>query len=196
MVLLAPEPLTLTSKWDPQWQVTRVSGTTVFLRHQQSGQQKRVHRSKVRLVNPEMGWDEVAPRPRRKQQRKGDREVTVNIHVDPLIRNHEPLNLEPPSREVPCSPPSPLPSTSAENMEIESESNRDEHPHALDDSKPTPSFSPEVHSGLTRGRPIRARLQVARESERGLKRSHSPAEASVPRCNTRWSSLSDGVKRQ
>ena len=31
VVLLAPEPLTLTSKWDPHWQVTRVSGTTVFL---------------------------------------------------------------------------------------------------------------------------------------------------------------------
>ena len=45
VVLLAPEPLTLTSKWDHQWQVTRVS---VFLRHPQSGQDKRVHRSKVK----------------------------------------------------------------------------------------------------------------------------------------------------
>ena len=40
VVLVASEPLTLTSKWDPRWQVTRVSGTTVFLRHQQSGQKK------------------------------------------------------------------------------------------------------------------------------------------------------------
>ena len=95
-----------------------------------------------------MVWDEVAPRPGRKQQHKGDCEVTVNIHADPPIRNHEPLNLEPPSREVPRSPPSPLPSTSAENMEIESESNRDEHPHALDESENTPSYSPEVHSEL------------------------------------------------
>ena len=44
VLLLAPEPLTLTSKWDPQWQVTRVSGTKGFLRHQQSGQNKMVHR--------------------------------------------------------------------------------------------------------------------------------------------------------
>ena len=48
VVLLAPEPLTFTSKWDPQWQVTRVSGTTVFLRQQQSGQTKKVHLSKVK----------------------------------------------------------------------------------------------------------------------------------------------------
>ena len=71
VVLLAPEPLTLTSKWDPHWQVTRVARTTVFLRHQQSGQTKKVHRSKVRLVNPDMAWDEINPRPRRKQQRGG-----------------------------------------------------------------------------------------------------------------------------
>ena len=72
VVLLAPEPLTLMSKWDPQWQVTRVAKTTVFLRHQQSGHTKKVHRSKVRLVDPDMVWDEVPPRPRRKQLR-GDK---------------------------------------------------------------------------------------------------------------------------
>ena len=82
VVLLAPEPLTLTSKWDPQWQVTRVSGTTVYLRHQQSGQTKKVHRSKVRLVDSDMVWDEIAPRPCRKQHRGGPAEVTVNIPVD------------------------------------------------------------------------------------------------------------------
>ena len=83
VVLLAPEPLTLTSKWDPHWQVTRVSGTTVFLRHQQSGKTNKVHHSKVKLVDPDMVWDEVAPRPRRQQRRGGPREVTVNFHVDP-----------------------------------------------------------------------------------------------------------------
>ena len=76
-------PLTLTSKWDPHWQVIRVSGTTVFLRHQQFGKTKRVHRSKVKLVDPDMVWEEVAPRPHRKQQRGGPREVPVNIPVNP-----------------------------------------------------------------------------------------------------------------
>ena len=74
VVLLAPEPLTLTSKWDPQWQVTRVSGTTVFLRHQQSGKTKKVHRSKVKLVDPNIVWDEVAPRPRNSEE--GDRTMS------------------------------------------------------------------------------------------------------------------------
>ena len=81
VVLLAPEPVTLTSKWDPHWIVTRVANTTVFLRHQQSGHTKKVHRSKVRLVDPDMVWDEVSPRPRRKQHR-GGLQVTVNIPVD------------------------------------------------------------------------------------------------------------------
>ena len=41
-------------KWDPQFQVICVEGTTHWLRHQVTGQERRVHRDKVRLVNPEL----------------------------------------------------------------------------------------------------------------------------------------------
>ena len=37
VLLLAPERLTFTSAWDPQWQVARVSGLTCHLRNQVDG---------------------------------------------------------------------------------------------------------------------------------------------------------------
>ena len=37
VVLIASEPLTFTSKWDPQWQVTRVSGLTSGIKYQVKG---------------------------------------------------------------------------------------------------------------------------------------------------------------
>ena len=83
VVLLAPKPLTLTSKWDPQWKLTRISGTTVFLRHQQSGQVKRVHRSKVKLVNPDHGMGRNSPYSTQETTKGRDLEVPVDFHVDP-----------------------------------------------------------------------------------------------------------------
>ena len=67
VVVKAEEALTNTSKWDPQYQVIRVEGTTHWLRHQVTGQERRVHREKVRLVDPEIVWDEVPRRPRRQR---------------------------------------------------------------------------------------------------------------------------------
>ena len=94
VVLLAAGPLTLTSRWDPQWQVSRVSGTTIFLRHQQSGQIKKVHRSKVKVVDPDMVWDNINPRPRRKQGKRGPLEVTVDIQVhSPRPPCHHPVSI-------------------------------------------------------------------------------------------------------
>ena len=191
VVLLAPEPLTLTSKWDPQWQVTRVSGTTVFLRHQQSGKVKRVHRSKVKLVDPEMVWDEVAPRPRRKQH--------GNVHVDP------PHAIVPPpcgDPQVMGNPRSSVHSQASEpniSMDTEPEEYELEHPRRLHASEPTPEIIREVTGELARARPIRSEVQNRRESERvpahGQKRAHSPPPATTSRCNTRWSSLSEEEKR-
>ena len=44
VVVKAEEALTNTSKWDPQFHVIRVVGTTHWLRHQVTGQEWRVHR--------------------------------------------------------------------------------------------------------------------------------------------------------
>ena len=121
VVLLAAKPLTFTSKWDPHWQVTRISGTTVFQRHQQSGQTKRVHRSKVRLVDPHMVWDHVAPTPKQRQKQRGTPEVTVDVHVDPPnIAVHPPQSQSGQDSNLEGSE-EPLPSTSADPMEIETE---------------------------------------------------------------------------
>ena len=69
VVVKAEEALTNTSKWDTQFQVIRVEGTTHWLRHQVTGQERRVHREKIRLVDPELVWDDVPRRPHRQQTR-------------------------------------------------------------------------------------------------------------------------------
>ena len=196
VVLLAPEPLTLTSKWDPQWQVTRVSGTTVFLRHQQSGQVKKVHRSKVKLVNPDMVWDEIVPRPRRKQHRGGAPEGTVNIHIDPPG-----ITMPPSGDPQPMGNPQVLDDSQSlmppedQNMDTEGPL---EHPLPWTNTETTPVIIPEVANGRDRARPIRTR-SPSRASKRApghsLKRELSPPEASSSRYNTRWSSLSEEEKR-
>ena len=63
VVIKAAEPLTLTSKWDPQWTVTRVRGKVISVSHQQSGRAKTLNINKVKLVDPNIAWDEVNPRP-------------------------------------------------------------------------------------------------------------------------------------
>ena len=69
VVIKAPDPLTLTSKWDPQWTVTQVKDKVVWLTHQQTGKQKILNVNKVRLVDPEIAWDELNPRPVRNTRR-------------------------------------------------------------------------------------------------------------------------------
>jgi hypothetical protein len=90
VVLKAPERVTLTSRWDPQWEVTRVRGSTLWLRQQNTGQTKIVHREKVRVADPNMVWDEVAPRPIR-NRRKAARvlEAPEPMEVDPPEQTEE-----------------------------------------------------------------------------------------------------------
>ena len=48
--------------------VTKVNGLTLDLIHPESGATMRVHREKVVLTDPDIAWEEVAPRPRRQRQ--------------------------------------------------------------------------------------------------------------------------------
>ena len=64
-VLKVPEPVTFSSQWEPRYEVIRVKGTTCVLRHQLTGQTKSVHREKVRIVDPNISWDNIQPRPTR-----------------------------------------------------------------------------------------------------------------------------------
>jgi len=66
VVIKANEPLSLTSKWDPQWTVTQVRGKVLWVRHEPTGKTKVLNRNKVHIVDPDISWDEVRPRPIRK----------------------------------------------------------------------------------------------------------------------------------
>ena len=48
----------LTTNWDPQYEVIRVH----WLRHQVTGIEKKLHREKLLLVDPDVIWDELPPR--------------------------------------------------------------------------------------------------------------------------------------
>ena len=65
VVIKAEEPLTLTSKWDPQWLVTKVKGKVIWVTHQHTGKQKVINREKAKLVDPNIIWDSVRARPKR-----------------------------------------------------------------------------------------------------------------------------------
>ena len=93
VIVAANEPLSLTAKWDPQYEVTRIRGTTHWLRHQPTGKEIRVHMDKLRLVDPNMGWDEVSPRPRRQTHIRRAPPV-----IPPLLALRQPLPVEPADR--------------------------------------------------------------------------------------------------
>ena len=69
VVIKAEERTALTSRWDPQYQIYRIRGPVVFVRHQQTGREKVLHREKVKLADPTISWDECNPRPLRAQYR-------------------------------------------------------------------------------------------------------------------------------
>ena len=52
VLIKVTEPITFTSKWQPEWTVTRVRDKVAFLVHQQSGKTKVLNRDKVELVDP------------------------------------------------------------------------------------------------------------------------------------------------
>lgn len=65
VVIKAQEPLTTTSRWDPHWVITQVRGKAINVRHQQTGATKWLNHNKVQLVDPDVNWDTINPRPQR-----------------------------------------------------------------------------------------------------------------------------------
>jgi transposase InsO family protein len=54
----------LTARWDHNFVVTAVQGKVVTVLHTPTGKTQRWNRNKVRLVNPEISWEGVTPRPK------------------------------------------------------------------------------------------------------------------------------------
>jgi hypothetical protein len=103
VIVAANEPVALSAKWDHQFEVTRSEGTTYWIRHQTSGKTLKIHREKLRLVDPNMVWDDVHDRPRRQIRR-----VRVPLAV-PLENENDqpplPVRLPPLRNQIRPQPP-------------------------------------------------------------------------------------------
>ena len=93
VVIKATEPLSMTSQWDPQWEILKAKGNTVHVRHQHTGKIKVLNVEKVRLVDPNLPWDQVLKRPIR-NPRLGPRKLHTQ-RAPPL------MNLPPPLPSLP-----------------------------------------------------------------------------------------------
>ena len=94
VIVQALEPLTFTSKWDPQYEIIAISGSTCTVRHQQTGQVKKLHREKVKLVDPNLPWDTLPARPKRMRNRPNTHEKTnTNSEPNPGYSSNNKRNL-------------------------------------------------------------------------------------------------------
>ena len=128
VILCANEPLSLTARWDYGYLVTEVRGLTVSLFHPESGARLQVHREKVKLVDPDLPWEQISPRPRRtriQQQRQPRRRDSL-----PRVSSYHPV-----IPQVPFQQPSSSPSPSS-NQE---HSRGDKRSRTFSDSEPSTS---------------------------------------------------------
>ena len=65
VVLIAHEKAPLDARWDHQYTVTRVRGPVLTVVNQRTHKRKVVNRDKVKLVDPDLEWHDVRPRPTR-----------------------------------------------------------------------------------------------------------------------------------
>jgi hypothetical protein len=68
------ERVTGTAFWDPGYIVTRVRGTTHWVNNPETGQNKKLHREKLKLMGDVDGLDEIPDRPRRQFRPRNPRE--------------------------------------------------------------------------------------------------------------------------
>ena len=116
VVIKSLDPVTFTTCWDPHWLVTRISGSTCFLHCQVTGHTKKLHRDHVKLVDPDLAWDEVPPRPRRQQRHNLHLQVINPPVILPPVNHNEAAFQNSPN--APSSPQvTPNPSNPAEKTQ-------------------------------------------------------------------------------
>ena len=89
----------LENKYDAVYLVTRVRGPVITIVHQPTGKKRVLNRDKLRLVNPDLVWDQVQPRRSRAQR---TRRLSQYLEVQPgESREHELAQQADPAGEVP-----------------------------------------------------------------------------------------------
>ena len=93
VIIKAREPLSLTAQWDYGFIVTKVNGKVLTIFHPTTGVTQIINREQVRLVDPDIAWDHVHPRPRRQQ-------VPARVRM-----GRRPQDVPAPEDNRPASPP-------------------------------------------------------------------------------------------
>ena len=81
MLKAEPDRLPLTGRWDPQFEVLRVMGLVCEIRNQATGRTKIVNRERVYLVDPNIAWEGIEPRPKRKKNNRVQKDTVPPVYV-------------------------------------------------------------------------------------------------------------------
>ena len=166
VVIKAEERLTFTSRWDPMYIVTRVNGAVVYLRHQQTGKTKMLNREKCRLVDPDIIWDEVIPRPRRKH--KGPNHTQPPMQCDNFPQAH-PVNDAQSGNRRQTDQSSLIRRQTAHKRRRQSDGQADDASDNVDTPPTvTPTSDRQVDSPVTRQLPTRRSTRLRRLTTRAL----------------------------
>ena len=90
MVLVAQGRAFLNAKWDHQYSVIRVCSPVLTVVNMRTGKRRVINRDKVKLVDPDLEWPDVRPRPTRTARRP----INVPAPAPPaqLPANQQPEN--------------------------------------------------------------------------------------------------------
>ena len=100
IVLVAQERAPLDARWDHQYTVTRVQGPVLTVVNMRTGKRRVINRDKVKLVDPDLAWSDVRPRPTRTARRP-----LMNIPA-PVVRPQ--LSVDQQQEQIAARNPQPL----------------------------------------------------------------------------------------
>ena len=96
VIVKAEERVTLTSRWDPEYEITRARPPVYTIRHQRTGKVRTLHREKLKLVDPNITWDDFRTRPKRTRAKPQGPALPVILPPINTSLVHDPNPLDPP----------------------------------------------------------------------------------------------------